>query len=460
MDIDDAPDGHQSSQESVFDAIVVGAGITGLVSASILREQGTEKILVVDHYDQVGGNHIDCHINGYSFDVGSLVFQDDSPLLRHFPELLEQYLPIDPSWGKLTPQGAVTDYPFSVKDDVVAAGPLEWCRILLSVASARIVHRRLNNARDFARYWIGARLLHRSGLEHYMERFCGLPAERIDLSFAEKRMLWISEQAALKNLSRRILPRWTRTEHGATNQQLARPRAGFAELYRPAVQRLQSDGVTFCLSAEMASLDVAQDTFVLQLGDRTVTAKRVISTIPIDHIRDLCGISAADRLPVVTLISLFFSFAGRRGFSQSIFYNFSHDGSWKRLTMYSDFYGPVHDREYFAVEVIAGAIPQTIETEAQRFMQHTSANGLFIGDLHLEGSHVLSNAYPIYTNGAGEQAATGVAQLRALGIESFGRQGGFEYQPTARVSTQVAEKALAGVAPSSAAPVSIAEVDQ
>ena len=35
-----------------------------------------------------------------------------------------------------------------------------------------------------------------------------------------------------------------------------------------------------------------------------------------------------------------------------------------------------------------------------------------------------------------------MAELREWGVESFGRQGGFQYQPTARVSTKEAEVAL------------------
>ena len=53
----------------------------------------------------------------------------------------------------------------------------------------------------------------------------------------------------------------------------------------------------------------------------------------------LCGIPGHEPLPSLTLISLFFSFAGHRGYAESVLYNFSNQGAWKRLTMYSDLYG-------------------------------------------------------------------------------------------------------------------------
>jgi protoporphyrinogen oxidase len=430
---------NRRSTVDTFEVIILGAGISGLVSASVLLKEGCQNVIVVDEYAHIGGNHIDCSIGKYTFDIGSFIFQDDSPLLAHLPEILPLYVPINPSWGRLNPQGAVTQYPISIKDDLIAAGPVEWLRILSSVLFARIFRRRLRNARDFAQYWIGARLLHRSGLGNYMKRFYGLPAEKIDIKFAEKRMLWIKEHASLRGAFRRwVMP----APKSAPNQQLARPREGFSYLYQGAVQRLERCGVTFLLGVKMHGLQKKDGVFFLEAGGRRVAASRVVSTIPIERIQNLCGMPSDNRLLTVTLISLFFSFSGDRGFKDSVLYNFSHTGSWKRLTVYSDFYGKSDGREFFAVEVNADHVLGLVETAERDFRRHVSENGLFVGDLKLEGSHVVSNAYPVYTDKADKQAAAAIAALRARGIESFGRQGGFDYQPTARVSTLKAESAL------------------
>ena len=173
-----------------------------------------------------------------------------------------------------------------------------------------------------------------------------------------------------------------------------------------------------------------------------MAASRVVSTIPLERVQELCGIVSEEKLQSVTLISLFFSFSGDRGFKDSVLYNFSHTGAWKRLTVYSDFYGPAGGREFFAVEVNADHVSGSVEIAAKDFRQHTSENGLFTGDLRLEGSHIVSNAYPIYTDKADERAANAMAALRAFGVESLGRQGAFDYQPTARDTTLKAEAAL------------------
>lgn len=443
MDHSGATTGDCADGGTHVDAVVLGAGISGLVSASILVEQGADRVVIVDQYPHVGGNHIDLHHGDFTFDVGSLIFQDDSPLLAHFPEILPRYVPIDPTWARLNPQGMVTRYPFSIRDDLLRAGPAACTGILLSAAYGRLCERRLHNARDFARHWLGARLLHRSGLQNYMERFCGLPAERIDLKFAEKRMMWIAEYASIPNLVRRFLTSLTSPSATApVNRQLARPKEGFAHLYRPAVERLTAAGVTFRLGAAPERLRRVEQVFHLDVDGRTILADRVVSTIPIDHARDLCGMAVDRRLPTVTLLTLCFSFSGLRGFAESILYNFSHHGTWKRLTVYSDFYGRVDGREYFAVEVILGERGSSVEQADHDFRRHLRANGLLDGELRLEGSYTLLNAYPIYTEGAGDDAERAISELRAWGIESFGRQGAFQYQPTARVSTQEAEAAL------------------
>lgn len=240
--------------EERYEVIILGAGVSGLVSASVLLSQGYRRILIADAYNHVGGNHIDWSTDGYTFDVGSFIFQDDSPLLKHFPELLSRYTVAFPSWGRLNPKGHVTAYPISVKDDIVNAGPVEWIHILASVLHARLFHRKMRNAREFARYWIGNRLLHSSGLDSYMQRFYGVAPDQIDIQLAQKRMFWISEHASLKNMIRRALA-FLRADDGPGNCQLVRPKEGFKFLYDAAAERLQESGVVFLLGATFRTIE-------------------------------------------------------------------------------------------------------------------------------------------------------------------------------------------------------------
>ncbi|WFS03322.1 FAD-dependent oxidoreductase [Rhizobium tumorigenes] len=430
----------KNSEENHFDVVVLGAGISGLVCASVLARRKPQRILIIEEYSHVGGNHLDWSWDDYTFDIGSLIFQDDSPLLAHFPQLLDLYVPITPEWARLNPQGSVTAYPISIRDDILGGGAAVFLKIIASVIYARIFQRRMHNARDFARFWIGGFLLGRSGLESYMERFYGVPVEEIDIDLAKKRMLWISEHASLRNVLRRI---FKSHKSGPTNRQLARPQTGFVTLYDAAVKELNLLGVQVELSTAITSISRLEDKLSLRLDHQTITADRVISTIPIYKAQKFCGIEPKQQLETSSLIGLFFSFEGERGFAQSIIYNFSHKGNWKRLTMYSDFYGCVRGRQYFGVEVIVRHGDGSVEVAHSKFIEHVHENRLFKGDLKLEGGMTLDHAYPVYKKGAAQVAEDAIGELRMFGIESLGRQGGFNYQPTARASTVEAEAALA-----------------
>ncbi len=264
--------------------------------------------------------------------------------------MLPLYVPIDPTWGKLTPQGAVAGYPLSIKDDILRSGLWGCARIGLSVLYSRISRPKIRNARDFARYWIGDYLLRRSGLESYMMRFFGIAAEKVDLDFAEKRMLWIKEHSSPRAMLRHLRPR---KAEAPTNRQLARPKSGYDDLYAVAAAKLRGQGTEFRLGCTVSQIRKAGSVFHLDTTGGAVTADRVVSTIPINRALEISGLGADENLTSVTLISLFFSFSGKKGFDCAVLYNFSHGGFWKRLTMYSDFYGTAEGREYFGVEVIA-----------------------------------------------------------------------------------------------------------
>lgn len=422
-----------------YDAIVLGGGVSGLVSAALLARQG-KRVLLADEYDGPGGNHIAVDIGAMTFDIGSFFFQDDSPLLAHFPDLLPLYQDIGSyTIARLTPFGAIARYPVDMRREFLGTGPVECARILLSVLWARLRVDPGENADSYARYWIGARFADRSGLRHYLARFYGTPPARIEAVFAEKRMGWIA------NPARRVLEaRRPRPPGPPPNRQLIRPRAGFGALYAAAVRTLQAEGVQVLFGQSLTGMERAGDgAMQVHTAAGSHRAPLVVSTIPLNRARALCALPEAPGIRSATLISLFCSFQGDRGFDANVLYNFSHGGAWKRLTVYSDFYGPCGGRIHFTVEVIRSEGGVSAEDAYADFVSHIAQGGILRGDLRLEGARVTGHAYPVYLDGASLAAETALAELRDFGVLSYGRQGGFDYQPTARVSTLVAEDRLA-----------------
>jgi protoporphyrinogen oxidase len=432
----------------VVDCVVLGAGISGLVSASILATQagGKGNILVIDEFAHLGGNHISVDLGEYTFDIGSFFFADRSPLMRHFPDLLslnENQTRGTYSIARITPSGATGRYPFDFQLDFRNRGPWAVLRILMSLVKSRLLKDQSRSAAHYAEYWMGGRFFVESGLRDYMARFYGVDPELIEGEFAKKRMNWIETNTNVRSLWRRFRNK-DQPAQGTSPKQLVRPRAGFGVLYGKARETLEAKGVNFRLGAALKSIQGNRDegfTLVFESGERLST-KRLIATIPLTRTLNLCGRPAPAKIKATALMTLFISFSGSRGFKQNVLYNFSQNGRWKRLTMHSDFYGEVEGRSYFSLECVLQSAADSADAFFEDFVKTVHQSQLFIGDLKLEGHRLTESAYPVYTMGATKAATAAIKELADLGIESFGRQGGFDYQPIAAVSTKTAEKAL------------------
>jgi protoporphyrinogen oxidase len=416
-----------------YDHVILGAGISGLTAADVLAtaDQGS-RILVIEEYPHVGGNHKSVEVNGYTFDVGSFIFRSDAAHLTTFPVLRRVLQPAAASFQRVNPAGKLTKYPFSVVDDIVAAGPLAALGYVGSLLWARVLRQPMHNAADFCSFWIGSRFFRASGLEHYIKRFFGLDAEQIDLDFAKRRMTWISDAANLSNRVRHLLRKGTKK---TIVQTLVRPATGFAPMYDQVREEIEKRGVKFIVGTEILSLTRKDGKVTVSTLAGTFAAERVHSTIPLARAAELAGLGKEVDFESVELVSLFFSHEGARGFNSAILYNFTSGGIWKRLTVYSDFYGKVKGRDYFTVEVNRPADGADIAHLEADFRASCAELGLFRGDLRLEGTHELTSAYPALRIGAPARARRLVDMLHDLGIESFGRQGEFDYLPTADKAT-------------------------
>lgn len=421
-----------------FDAIILGAGISGMTAASVVRERGAKRVLLLDEYDHLGGNHVSLDIGPFTYDIGSFIFHDNAPFVRRFPQLRDLYLPFDGQTGRIDFEGRLAQYPFDIRNDLLKVGPLEVGRMFGSLVAGRISCDPTRSAQDFVSYWLGERLARRTGLFSYLERFYGASPALIEGDFARKRMQWVSSNASIRGQVRRLLRR-----RGPSNQAVVRPRGGFVELYDPIKSALGAAGVQLRLGERIRSLEAGTaGGLVIATQSARYAAPAVYSTVPLDVVAGWCRLPPNPNVRYATLTSLFYSFRGKRSFPHHVLYNFSDTGRWKRLTMHSDCYGQADGRDYFSVEIISDAQPDGADLLDADFRAHIRQNGLLHGDLVLEGTRKTTSAYPIYLLGATAAAAEVIASLRALGVLSFGRQGGFDYQPTSHVSTVMAERAV------------------
>lgn len=106
------------SNDNSYDAIVIGAGISGLLSALVLSKKG-KRVLIVDKESFVGGICRSYDVEGYTVDTGPHIItrMDSGPL----KELMDNYFDVVPSF---VPHGtyhvrineSVKPFPWSVRE--------------------------------------------------------------------------------------------------------------------------------------------------------------------------------------------------------------------------------------------------------------------------------------------------------------------------------------------------------
>ena len=159
---------------------------------------------------------------------------------------------------------------------------------------------------------------------------------------------------------------------------------------------------------------------------------------------DLLGIELPETLPYMTLVSLFYRLDGEPGFDTHCLYNFSLTGPWKRLTLFSSYYGPSSGGHYFTVEcTVQPGSEASVDELARQFEAHVRGMPVLHGRLRLVGSVQTPNAYPVYRRGAGALLARCRTMLEAAGVELVGRQGRFDYLSSKDVAIQSRDQARA-----------------
>jgi protoporphyrinogen oxidase len=427
--------------------VVLGAGISGLTTAYFLASEGHE-VVVVDDYPAAGGNHLSAEFGPGSFDIGTIFFAPDDPQFSLFPGLRDVCLPVSFSVSRIAPDGVVRHYPFSLNEELLSRSPVYVLRALASAAVGRIAPRRDRTAADYLRRHIGTRIAEDSGLMHYIERLYSVPAHEIDISFAHRRMTWIAAQAQFGNVVRRLGAQLARGfRRGSVDlaayppQSLARPRAGFAIYYDKILETLRGLGVSFRLSAGIEGIAPVEGGLELRTRSGAIRAPRMVNSAPLPIVYRWLGWRDSADVTSNRLTTLCCSFVGARGFREIVLYNFDRRGTWKRLTMHSDYYGSNAGREYFGVEVTELESHRPVEELFDDFRRHVCPLGLFDGDLRLEGHLALDHAYPLYRLGAEAARETAIKRLAEVGIESVGRQGRFDYLPTSRLAVELVRDA-------------------
>lgn len=422
--------------------IVLGAGVAGLAAADKLSREG-HSVMVIERACQAGGTHRSREIGPYTFDVGSIFYEETASLLGLAPDLRVLCPTVKRIQRRIAPDGSVLHYPLEPQEFLRQPLPA-MIRAGASLAWSRLTVRRDGTLDAISRKRLGSVLFRSTGLQAYMSRFHHIPPKEIDEEFFFHRMAFVERftraNMLLRSVLRAVVAR--RSVNAKTRRPLyVRPREGYQAIFEPIVARLKAQGVSLSFGEELVSLKREGGLFCVATPAGRSLAEVVVSTIPLDTLHNVM-FNSASGLVSLDMTTLFVSAGHLAPSVGNVLFNFHHRGRWKRATIYSRIYPqPATTREFFAVETtippFAVVDPQGIFTD---FKAHLMELGL-AEDLVLEGYEHVEHCYPLYTPGSRNLLAKAAARIADQGIILAGRQGRFEYLPTSTgVIRRVAEE--------------------
>lgn len=411
---------------------VLGGGVAGLAVAKQLATTGRFEVDILERTERLGGLQRSVEINGAIYDVGAFTFAPEHELLRTFPILRETFVPVDHYSVSLTHSMTLDRYPMSVRGYLRDHGAAHAVIACIDLLASKLIHRRRDTLRSFVTYYLGGRVYLESGLRSYIERFYGVPDTEVDIEFVRQRMRALPEETSLRVNARRLLREaFASVRPNDPWHCYVRSPRGFEEAYTIIGNELRALGVRPVFGSRIrriARRDDGGGTMIVTTDDGVREYDHVVSTIPVPAVVDAVGLPNAPDFPTMSLVSLFYRLDGDPGFSAGCLYNFTGSGLWKRITLFSNYYGLIAGEHYFAVEcTVHGNDAARIEEQRRAFEQHIPATPLFRGDLKFQGGLLTPNAYPYYRRGDHERLQTTKRAVEAAGLHLAGRQGRFDY---------------------------------
>jgi protoporphyrinogen oxidase len=433
---------------------VLGGGVAGVTAAAHLARSGAWAVDLYEASGTLGGLHKSPMVGGVPYDIGAFLFKDEHPYFSTFPGLRAHFVPVRARGVSLRAGGGMDVFPLSLPGYLRDRGAARFALDLADLARCKLTARDRSTFRDYCRYYLGGRIYESTGLKAYVERLYALPDTEIGMEMARGRMGDLARYCSLSKMGWVLGLRRARDQ--GMQATLARPRGGFQQAYRLIHQELERGGVRVVTDARLRSITRLADHYHLVRDGEVRDYDRIVSTVPMDVTASLFGVDLHFSPPSMQLASLFYRLHGDPGFDGAVLYNYSRDGAWKRVTLFSSHYGTMDGDHWFTVECTAPESERVdLDQRRRAFEAHVARWPVLRGALSYQGGCVTPRAYPVYRASQESALARARQQLEAAtGVTLTGRQGRFDYLGSSDVaarSRQVAESLEAPVAGAKAA---------
>ena len=411
---------------------VLGGGVAGTVVASELSRSTSIEVDLYEQNSRLGGLHHSVEFDGLHYDIGAFLFDRKHALIEAFPFLRPYFHEVDHRSLVITEAGSLDAYPMTIRGYIGDHSIGSLMADGASLLANKVTSRRRNTLPEYVRYYLGEGIYRKSGLRAYIERFYAVPHDDVDLEFALQRLDSLPERCGLRrNLGRFAREAFDRSVFEKTWECYVRPVDGFGPIYNRIAEHLRTRGVAITFNAGITQVEKRDEKFVIHRSEADPQEyDLIVSTIPVGVMMRLIGRTMPKPPTMINLLSLCYRFSGDLGFENAgMLYNFTYAHRWKRLTLFSDYYGPAENGDhYFVVECTRRADDRmTPEELTADFEEHVAEMPIFNGTLHYQDAIFTRNAYPFLSSADLDVVAGAKEELHDFGIALTGRQGGFRY---------------------------------
>ncbi len=263
---------------------ILGAGPAGLAAAYTLTKQG-ESVVILERDNRCGGLAKSIPYQGFILDYGPhRFFTKIAPVLKLWDEVLGEDQVTINRLTRIYYGGKYFSYPLKASESLLALGPIESIKILISYFKAILFPN--HNPQNFAE-WVTSKFgkrLFEIFFEGYTEKLWGIPCIEISAEWAAQRIKGLSLLKAIRNA---IFGNNGKVK--TLIDQFQFPRLGSGQLYEKMSDYLRSHNQPILLNTEVVQVhhhnfQVTQLTLRNRITgeEKIVSCGGVISSIPIN----------------------------------------------------------------------------------------------------------------------------------------------------------------------------------
>ena len=279
------------------EALVLGAGLTGLTAAHVLWEH-THPIRVFEATRWLGGTARTASWGEFRFDLGGHRFYTrNEDVLSLVRRLLGEELLTVPRMSRIYLRGHLVDYPLTFFNALAALGPLTSAAVAASYAAqkGRSLFRKASD--ETFEDWVVTRFgrkLYQIYFKPYSEKVWGMSCSELEADFAAQRIRGMSFREAVKGMFLR---------DGEASESLVSqffyPKLGFGRIPEKMAETLPTERLHLSSPVVRVAHDGARirEVTVAENGvEESYDAEQVLSTVPISELVDMMDPPAPEQV--------------------------------------------------------------------------------------------------------------------------------------------------------------------